>query len=214
MPSFPETSLTLLQKLAVDATGGDEAAWVRFFSLYTPAIRRFVAWHDRVHDPDDIVQDIYLKLVGLLRQGRYDPGRARFRTFLAMLIRHQLVSLYRKEEARGGAKFVSLDALAEAEDVDVDRLFADLSVPAGQADEIDRSWARAKHQAAVEHVLNRTALSPQSKAVYQALALEGRSVEDVAKTFGIAANMVYTIKFRVEKRIQVVEEEFAESDGS
>jgi len=46
MSLFPPTSLTLLQKLAVEVTGGNEASWVRFFNLYTPAIRRFVEWND------------------------------------------------------------------------------------------------------------------------------------------------------------------------
>ena len=61
MSLFPLTSLTLLQKLAVEKTGGNEASWVRFFNLYTPAIRRFVEWNDHVHDPDDVVQEVYLK---------------------------------------------------------------------------------------------------------------------------------------------------------
>lgn len=55
MSLFPPTSLTLLQKLAVEVTGGNEAAWVRFFGLYTPAMRRFVEWNDKVHDPDDVI---------------------------------------------------------------------------------------------------------------------------------------------------------------
>ena len=45
MSLFPLTSLTLLQKLAVEKTGGNEASWVRFLNLYTPAIRRFAEWN-------------------------------------------------------------------------------------------------------------------------------------------------------------------------
>jgi len=87
---FPPTSLTLLQKLAVEVTGGNEASWVRFFNLYTPAIRRFVEWNDHVHDPDDVVQEVYLKFVEIIRSGKYDADKARFRTFLSLLIRRQL----------------------------------------------------------------------------------------------------------------------------
>ena len=65
MSAFPVTSLTLLQKIAVQVTGEREAAWVRFFGLYEPAIKRFVAYHDSTHDPDDVVQDIFLKLVNV-----------------------------------------------------------------------------------------------------------------------------------------------------
>ena len=66
MSAFPETSMTLLKKIAVQVTGEREAAWVRFFGLYEPAIKRFVAYHDSTHDPDDVVQDIFLKLVNIV----------------------------------------------------------------------------------------------------------------------------------------------------
>ena len=36
MSAFPETSLTLLRKIAVQVTGEREAAWVRFFGLPYP----------------------------------------------------------------------------------------------------------------------------------------------------------------------------------
>ena len=63
MSVFPATSLTLVEKLASEIPGEDEASWVRFFNLYTPAIRRFVEWNDRTHDPDDVVQGVFVKLV-------------------------------------------------------------------------------------------------------------------------------------------------------
>jgi len=215
---FPPTSLTLLQKLAVEVTGSREAAWVRFFGLYTPAIRRFVERNDKTHDPDDVIQEVYLKLVEILQSGKYQPDKARFRTFLAMLIRRQLISLYRHDQARGGERNLSLDALQESYDGRAASMRPppapppELFVSATQHTALDLQWARAKHEAAVEHVLTKTALSPQSKAVYRALCLENRPVEEVVSRFGISANSVYTIKFRVEKRIEVVEEEFADEE--
>jgi len=193
-------------------TGSREAAWARFFGLYTPAIRRFVEWNDKTHDPDDVVQDIYVKLVEILRSGKYRPDRARFRTFLGVLIRRELISLYRKDRARGAGAKVSIDETDSISDgrTCLTSMPLALSVPAEQVDAIDLEWARARHEAAVEHVLTKTALSPQSKAVYRALCMENRSVEEVVTTFGISPNSVYSIKFRVEKRIEVVEEEFAD----
>jgi len=34
---FKPTSVTLLQRIAVEKTGEDEASWVRFWDLYHPA---------------------------------------------------------------------------------------------------------------------------------------------------------------------------------
>ena len=201
MSIFPPTSLTLLHKLAVEVTGGNEAAWVRFFDLYTPAIRRFVEWNDHVHDPDDVVQEVYLKLVEIIRAGKYNPDKARFRTFLALLIRRQLITLYRQDQARHVADRCSIDDLTE-----------ELSVPSDQREKIDLDWAKAKHEAAVEHVLTKVAMKAQSRDIYRAYVIEERSVEDVAATFGVTPDIIYKVKNRVNKMIEAVEAEYAEEE--
>ena len=199
MSMFPPTSLTLLQKLAVEVTGGNEASWVRFFGLYTPAIRRFVEWNDHVHDPDDVVQEVYLKLVDVLRSGKYDPDRARFRTFLALLIRRELITLYRQDQARHVGDCCSIDDLTE-----------ELSVPSEQQEQIDLSWAKAKHEAAVEHVLTKVAMKALSRDIYRAYVVENRPIDEIAATFGVSADIIYKVKNRVNKMIEAVEEEYAE----
>ena len=201
MSVFPQTSLTLLHKLAVEVTGGNEAAWVRFFDLYTPAIRRFVEWNDHVHDPDDVVQEVYLKLVEIIRSGKYDPDKSRFRTFLALLIRRQLITLYRQDQARHVADRCSIDDLTE-----------ELVVPSDQQDKIDLSWAKAKHEAAIEHVLTKVAMKAQSRDIYRAYAVENRPIEEIAATFGVSADIIYKVKYRVDKMIEAVEAEYAEEE--
>ena len=201
MSLFPPTSLTLLHKLAVEVTGGNEASWVRFFDLYTPAIRRFVEWNDHVHDPDDVVQEVYLKLVEIIRAGKYNPDKARFRTFLALLIRRQLITLYRQDQARHVADRCSIDDLTE-----------ELSVPSDQREKIDLDWAKAKHEAAVEHVLTKVAMKAQSRDIYRAYVIEERPVEDVAATFGVTPDIIYKVKNRVNKMIAAVEAEYAEAE--
>lgn len=199
MSLFPPTSMTLLQKLAVEVTGGNEASWVRFFNLYTPAIRRFVEWNDHVHDPDDVVQEVYLKLVDVMRSGKYNPDKARFRTFLALLIRRQLITLYRQDQARHLADRCSIDDLAE-----------EPTVPAEQQEQIDLSWAKAKHEAAVEHVLTKVAMKQQSREIYCAYVLENRPIDVVSAAFGVAPGIIYKVKNRVNKMIEAVEMEYAE----
>ena len=196
MGVFPDTSTTVLQKLAAQKTGEDESAWERFFALYTPAITRFVVLIDPRCEAEDVVQDIYMKLVEIVRQGRYDREKSRFRTFLAMLIRRHLISLYRKDRLRRDATNVPYELLEE-----------DVGVPPEQAERFDLAWARAKHETAVEHVLAKTAISEQSRAVYRALTEEGRSIAEVASAFGITENLVRQIRFRINKRIEIVEEE-------
>lgn len=197
MSAFPETSMTLLKKIAVQVTGEREAAWVRFFGLYEPAIKRFVAWHDSSHDPDDVVQDIFLKLVNVVQSGGYDSSKGSFRAFLATIIRRHLVSLYRKDQARGAGLHVDID--------DVEP-----SVSADVAEQIDLKWRMARHQSAIEHVLTKTAISAQSRDIYRAYVEEGRSLDEVAAQFGVTKAVIYKIKSRVEQMAAIIEEEFAD----
>ena len=197
MSAFPETSMTLLRKIAVQVTGEREAAWVRFFGLYEPAIKRFVAYHDNTHDPDDVVQDIFLKLVNVVQSGGYDSSKGSFRAFLATMIRRHLVSLYRKDQARGAGLHVDID--------DVEP-----SVPADVAEQIDLKWRMARHQSAIEHVLTKTAISAQSRAVYHAYVEDEMPLDEVAAKFGVTESAIYKVKFRVERMAAIIEEEFAD----
>ena len=197
MSAFPETSMTLLKKIAVQVTGEREAAWVRFFGLYEPAIKRFVAYHDSTHDPDDVVQDIFLKLVNIVQSGGYSSDMGSFRAFLATMIRRHLVSLFRKDRARGAGLHVDID--------DVEP-----SVPADVAEQIDIKWRMARHQSAIEHVLTKTAISAQSRDIYRAYVEEGRSLDEVAAQFGVTKAVIYKIKARVEQMAAIIEAEFAD----
>ena len=197
MSAFPETSLTLLKKIAVQVTGEREVAWVRFFGLYEPAIKRFVSYHDSTHDPDDVVQDIFLKLVNVVQSGGYDSSKGSFRAFLATMIRRHLVSLYRQDQARGAGLHVNID--------DVDP-----AVPADVAEQIDAKWRLARHQSAIEHVLTKTAISAQSRAIYRAYVEDEMPLDDVIAKFGVTKATVYKIKSRVEQRAAIIEEEFSD----
>ena len=199
MNDFPSTSQTLLEKLAVEATGGGGTAWARFFALYTPAMKHFVQLIDHNHDPDDVIQDVYVHLVKIMSERRYKTEKAQFRTFLKMLIRRQLIRIYRREQTRGSDDVVSLDALASAP-----------VVPPEQGIALDLAWIQARREAAVEHVLTKTALSAKTKAVYRAYVIDGVSAAEVCRRFDIDNNYLRQIKFRVEKAIAVIEAELAD----
>lgn len=199
MNVFPTTSHTLIQKLAVEATGGNDAAWVRFFDLYTPAMKRFVQLIDYNHDPDDVVQEVYIQLVKILEKRKYKAEKAQFRTFLKMLIRRQLIGIYRREQARGAGETIPMDALTD-----------EPYVLPEQGAALDLAWDRARHEAAVEHVLTKTALSAKTKAVYRAHVIDGKPADEVCGHFGIDSNHLRQIKFRVEKAITLIEAELAD----
>ena len=88
--NYPDTSITLLGRLKASGADVDDAAWARFVDVYGPVVHhvvRLLSPNLQDADVDDIVQDVFVRLVGVLRSGAYDPNRAKFRTFLSTLAR-------------------------------------------------------------------------------------------------------------------------------
>ena len=201
MASFPDTPVSLLVRIASEKTGvRDEAAWTRLFELYAPVIRAFAGERGVSGEEEDVVQEIFMKLAAVLGDGRVKVGgdAGKFRRYLATLIRNELVSRWRRRQARGEGTTMSLDDPGSGAEPVVDSETAAL---------IDAKWRLARRKAAVEWTLSKTALSSQSKAVYRAYVVEGRSIGEVATSFGIPRNSVSQIKTRVERMISAVEAE-------
>jgi RNA polymerase sigma factor (sigma-70 family) len=202
MANFSETPVTILARIAAEHTGErDEAAWARLFELYAPAIRSFAADHGGIGEEEDVAQEIFVRLVDVLRGEcvKIGEGAAKFRCYLATLIRNELVDRWRRRNARGGDNLVSVD------DPSIE---AQLSVDSEVAAVIDVKWRLARRTAAVEWALSKTALSAQSKAVYRAYVIDGCPIGEVAAKFGIPRNSVSQIKTRVERMIAAIEAEF------
>ncbi len=195
MSAFPETSVTLLAKLAAQVTGEDEANWVRFYDLYVPAMRDFARRHGDGRDVDDVVQEMLAGLVRVFRGNRFSvrEGRGNFRSYLAKTIRSQLYMAYRREKARGLGVNVPLDDAEPS--VTTDTVTAAL----------DTEWAAARHRAAVEHVLTKTLVSDLNKRLYRAYAVEGRPIDEVACEFGVTRNQVSQAKTRIGRMVAAIE---------
>ncbi len=192
MSAFPETPVSLLARMAAERTGASEESWTRFFELYQPVIVKFAAFSGAGREAEDVAQDVFVKLVEVFRRSAYDPARGTFRVYLATMIRHEVVNRWHKAAARAANRHVSIDN---------DEHPVELAAPSETAAILDARWRLARHQAAVEHVLTKTALSEKSKAIYRAYVLEERPIEEVATAFGVPNNTVSQTKTRVARMI-------------
>ena len=197
---FPDTPQTLLRKIAEYADGDDAAEWARFVELYTPVIRAFIGARGDVapSDVDDVVQEIFVRLVNVLRAGTYRPEKGRFRAYLGTIVRRLLIDRYRRSLARGTGETVS------AEEVEI------LDENPDAAAYVDMHLMVARHAAAVEHVLSRTMLDARTVAAYRAYALDGEPAADVATRLGITPNALRQIKFRLDRMIAAIEAAYGE----
>ena len=193
--SYPETSATLLRTLREARSGVDDVAWARFVDMYGPVVHHLVRLLSpgiSDADTDDAVQDVFVKLVNILRSGAYDSAKGKFRTYLSTLVRRLLIDRYREAAARRRDRQVEIKA-AEGMAVEDD--------PGAW---MDAKWRIACRMAAERRVMEESALAEQSREVWRLLSAEGLSVKDAARRLGIPANTVSKIKRRIETRIAAV----------
>lgn len=190
--SYPQTSVTLLRTLREARSGVDDVAWARFVDMYGPVVHHLVRLLSpgiSDADTDDAVQDVFVKLVDILRSGAYDPAKSKFRTYLSTLTRRLLIDRYRAAAARHDGEHADI---AEMED---------LASGDDPGELVDAKWRVACRMAAERRIMEESALSDQSRAAWRLLSGSGLSVKDAARRLGIPANTVSKVKRRMESRI-------------
>ena len=193
--SYPETSATLLRTLREARSGVDDVAWARFVDMYGPVVHHLVRLLSpgiSDADTDDAVQDVFVKLVNILRSGAYDPAKGRFRTYLSTLVRRLLIDRYREAAARRQDRQMEIEVAEE------------IAVEDDPGAWMDAKWRVACRMAAERRVMEESAISERSREVWRLLSCEGLAVKDAAKRLGIPSNAVSKIKCRVEAQIAAV----------
>lgn len=198
---FPDTPVTMLARIARNVTGESETVWTQFFEMYQTPIAKFAEYVGARGDGEDVAQDIFIKLVKILKNGGYHPERGKFRSYLSQLIRNTVIKRWRRAKVRGADRMISMD--------DDDNPM-EIGVESETVAILDAKWNMALRESAIEHVLNRTALSRQSRDVYKAYVLEERPISEVADAFGLSKNSVSQIKTRVERMIAKYEAAYKE----
>ena len=193
--SYPETSATLLRTLREARSGVDDVAWARFVDMYGPVVHHLVRLLSpgiSDADTDDAVQDVFVKLVNILRSGAYDSAKGKFRTYLSTLVRRLLIDRYREAAARRRDRQVEINVAEE------------IAVEDDPGAWMDAKWRIACRMAAERRVMEESALAEQSREVWRLLSVDGLSVKEAARRLGIPANTVSKIKRRIETRIAAV----------
>ena len=199
MSSFPTTSTTLLANLAERESGIDQVEWNRFFALYYPVMVEFARARGAGDDSEDVVQEVLADLVKVFQTGRYVRGKGQFKSYLATMLRNELISRFRRMQARSRI----IDGWAGAPRTPP---AAPLPAPSvsSSADDMP-AWNLARHRAAVEHVLTRTAISEQSRRIYRELLATGDNCAEVARRMNLPAATVRQVKSRVSRMIAAFE---------
>lgn len=188
--NFPPTRLSIVERTRSADAETRRLAFAAIIEAYWKPVYKYLRlkWQMDAETAADLTQEFFATTLEKDVLGRFDPARARFRTYLRLCI-DGFASNARKAEARlkrgGGVTTVSLDfAAAEGEigkhepavAADVDELFYQEWVRAlfQQAVGDLREWAFSSGRAMVFEVFRRYDLveSPEDRPTYAALGRE------------------------------------------
>lgn len=148
--SFPPTRLSVVARVRSEDADTRRVAHQALVEAYWKPIYKYLRlkWHLSPDAAADATQEFFLSLLERDLVGRYDAGRARFRTYLRLCL-DGFVANQQKAERRikrgGGITTVPLDfTTAEGELVRIEP-----SIPADVDDLFYREWVRALFDRAV-----------------------------------------------------------------
>lgn len=197
MSTIPDTPKTLLDDLA-RGERLDEFRWRQFDELYRPVVACFLCqrFGSLAHESEDLAQDVMIRLIEILREGKYDSSRARFRTFLRVLVANIAIDRLRKLERFKQIPLETLDWTGK-QTSDVNLRF------------LDRQWAEACYQTARKHVLFNAPIAASHREIF--LALErGEPTRDIANRFSLSEAAIRQIRHRTNTAITSFARELAE----
>ena len=169
---YPTTSRTLLARIAA----GDEIGWDEFYGKYAPIVRAVARCKGLDSVADDICQQVMLEFFKQSRTFRFDPDKARFRTYFGRIVRARIADHYRRNRELPAA-----DAPPPAVEPEVERIFLS-------------EWREMALREA-EAVL-KSRVAPKTFQAYRLYAAQGRPAEKVAAFLECSVNQVYLAKKR------------------
>ena len=169
---YPTTSKTLLEKIS----SGDEISWDEFYRKYAPVIKAVAKYKGIEYDADDICQQVMMHFFKQSKTFKFDPGIAKFRTYLGRIVSWKIVDYYRKKREKLSGE---LDAVPV--DAELDKIYM-------------AEWHKVIISEAEDELRKR--VSPDTFQAYKLYAVQGRPVEKVAAFLECSVNQVYQAKKR------------------
>ncbi|MBI1311578.1 sigma-70 family RNA polymerase sigma factor [bacterium] len=177
-----QTPVTLLERLR-DAP--DPRAWERFVDLYAPLM---LDWLRRAgvapHDARDLVQDVFVTLLRVLPEFRYDESGG-FRKWLRTVVLNRWRDALRRNATPAQATQAILNQLEGPE-------------PDGFFDEME--YRRQVTGRTLQVICGD--FEPKTWQAFEQFVLEGQPAADVADALDVTPNAVYLARSRVLRRLR------------
>jgi RNA polymerase sigma-70 factor (ECF subfamily) len=189
--SWPRTRLTLIQRVRNRA---DQASWLEFDGIYRPFLhhvaRRFGL---SAADAEDLVQEIFAKVVGAIAEFELDKQRGRFRGWLKTIAIHALSDRRRRRH---------LSPLRADQELAIE-------------DPLEKLWDEEYRQHVLSFALGQVRKDSKSTtwACFAECKLNGRPAAEVAASLGMKVDAVHQNVGRTMERLRKQCEEYEEEPG-
>lgn len=192
---------TLLHRVREGAPGGeaDAAAWRELDETYREMLLRFCRSRGLQHaDAEDVIQQVFARLIDGLRKFEYDRTKGRFRDYLFRCARNAISDW---AGARGcqsppGSGVVPVSEVASESDWE---------------ESFRREWVDHHFRRALQEI--EKSADAQSVEVLRS-TLAGRSPKEIAATLGMQEMAVYKAQQRMRDRLKArIAEQVAEEDS-
>lgn len=192
---------TLLHRVREGAPGGeaDAAAWRELDDTYREMLLRFCRSRGLQHaDAEDVIQQVFARLIDGLRKFEYDRTKGRFRDYLFRCARNAISDWAgaRGCQSQPGAGVVPVSEVAS-----------------------ESEWEESFRQEWVDHHFRRALQEIEKTADAQSVevlraTLAGRSPKEIALTLGMQEMAVYKAQQRMRDRLKArIAEQVAEEDS-
>jgi RNA polymerase sigma-70 factor (ECF subfamily) len=189
MPSSPpETRASLILRLP---NAGDVAAWEEFVALYGRVLFRVATGRGfQPADADNLVQDVLFAVARSISNWLERSDRGRFRAWLLTIARNEATDML----LRRGARLRGQDGEVAAEILNA------LPGRSDVASQLDLEYERAVFQWAAERV--RKTVAENTWQAFWLTHIEGRSIEEAARSLKTRPANIYFGRSRVMARIK------------
>ena len=161
----------------------DERAWAAFYDAFAPVLRAY-AVRRGCDEPDDAVQDVFVKFVSAVRSGGFQArSAAETCSYLKTQVARQVIDYHRRAKARCRDATVELDGI-------------EIAVPAVVSQVVEaREQAEIRVRARARAVSG-WRCSDRTRAIFEACTSGGRTTAEVAREFGVSPGFVRIIRHR------------------
>ncbi len=178
--------------------GGNRVAWEEFDRRYRPILLGFLRRMGlNANDAADVTQETLACFIRDYRQGRYDRGQGRLRSWLIGIARCRLADLRRKKERRRELRGDS--AIHGLPDEDA------------SAHIWEEEQRRFIFEQAVAELRRTTRFNPRTLEAFERVALRCEAIETVAQEMGLTPQEIYNAKNRVIERLRGIAQRYEDS---